>query len=137
MVREEILREDWSVFFNTFTNQHRGAMVTLEEIDDNTGGARMLTWDLALENVITNLDSTSLESVAIIVSENTKRQITYIIPAPSQITLEQTETGKGDVLYLKSSNGVTTLLRFNMEPGRLPREAIETLVTSRSGGNQH
>jgi hypothetical protein len=129
MLTQEISRGDWRRFCDKLTRQRHGGSVTLEEID-SISGARMITWDLALEGIIADTRHTNSETLAIVVSENTDRHITHLISAPLAMQLQRTEGDAGEVLLITSSNGTTTLLRFGLDQ-ELSRTTLEALIARR------
>jgi hypothetical protein len=134
MLTQEISRREWRRFCDNLSRQRHGGSVTLEEID-SISGARMITWDLALEGIIADTRHTNRETLAIVVSENTDRHITHLISGPLAMQLQRTEGDTGDVLLIKSSNGTTTLLRF--DPGKeLPKATLEALIAQRIASYQ-
>ena len=135
MLTQEISRGDWRKFCDNLSRQRHGGSVTLEEID-SISGAYMITWDLALEGIIADTRHTNSETLAIVVSENTDRHITHLISAPLAIQLQRTEEDTGDILLITSSNGTTTLLRF--DPGRkLDKTRLEALIAQRMTNYQN
>lgn len=129
MLTQEISRGEWRRFCDNLSRQRHGGSVTLEEID-SISGARMITWDLALEGIIADTRHRNGETLAIVVSENTERHITHLISRPLAIQLQRTEGDAGDVLLITSSNGTRTLLRFGAGK-ELPEPILEALIARR------
>lgn len=129
MFTQEISRGDWRKFCDNLSQQRHGGPVTLEEID-SISGARMITWDLALEGIVADTRHTNSDMLAIVVSENTDRHITHLISAPLAMQLQHTEGDAGDVLLITSRNGTTTLLRFGLDH-ELSRTTLEALIARR------
>lgn len=135
MLTQEISRGDWRRFCDNLSRQHHGGSVTLEEID-GISGARMITWDLALEGIIADTRHTNGETLAIVVSESTDRHITHLISAPLAMQLQRAEGDAGNVLLITSSNGTTTLLRFGPDE-KLDEATLEALIARRMANYQN
>lgn len=129
MLTQEISRGDWRKFCDNLSRQRHGGSVTLEEID-SISGARMITWDLALEGIVADTRHPNSDKLAIVVSESTDRHITHLISAPLAMQLQRTEGDAGDVLLITSSNGTTTLLRFGLDQ-ELSKTTLEALIARR------
>jgi hypothetical protein len=111
MRTREISRSDWPEFFNTFSRQHEGWLVTLEVFGTEIG-AQVEERELAFEGIVAEWDEIRGDEIAIIIGAQPDDHITHTITRPTQVSLEQTDEGADAALAIKSADGATALLRF-------------------------
>jgi hypothetical protein len=110
MRTQEIPRNEWPEFFNSFTRRHEGWRVTLElfgpEIGDQIEGR-----DLAFEGITAEMADGGAK-IEIMIGADPDDHITHVVTAPTQVSLEQTDEGADTALLIKSADNVSSLLRF-------------------------
>jgi hypothetical protein len=111
MKTKEIPKNEWSKFFDSFNRQHQGWLVTLEILGSEIG-AQFEGRELAFEGIINERDKARGNEIAIMIGAKPDDHITHSIGEPVQVNLEQTDEGADAALAIKSSDGVTALLRF-------------------------
>jgi Family of unknown function (DUF5335) len=126
MKTKEIPRSEWPKFFNSFSLQYEGWLVTLEILDSQIG-AQVESRELPLIGIIADSDDVSGDEIAIIIGAAPRDHITHNIRRPTQVSLEQTDEGADAALAIKSEDGVTALARFR--PALSP-ETVEGVVTT-------
>lgn len=110
MPTQEIPRDQWSSFFDSFTRQHGGWLATLEVLSE-TLGAQQPAEELPFEGI--SLDEADGElNVVISLGSSPAEHITHAIQQPKQLWLQQTPEGADAVLEITSSDASQTLLRF-------------------------
>ena len=111
MKTKEIPKNEWPEFFDSFSRQHEGWLVTLEIFGPEIG-AQVEERELALEGILAEWDEVKGDEIAIMVGAKPDDHITHNISRPTQVSLQQTDEGADVALAIKSADGVTALLRF-------------------------
>ena len=111
MKTEEIPKDEWSGFFDTFSRKHDGWLVTLDIFGPEIG-AQVVERGIALEGITNEWDQTEGNIIRIMTGVKPDDHVTHSIAHPTQVSLEQTDEGADAALAIKSEDGVTTLLRF-------------------------
>lgn len=111
MKTKEIPKNEWPKFFDIFSRQHEGWLVTLE-IFGTEFGAQVQERELAFEGIVDEWDEIHGNQIVIMVGEKPDDHITHSIARPTQVSLEQTDEGAHSVLAIKSADGVMALMRF-------------------------
>lgn len=128
MKTKEIPKNEWPEFFDSFSRQHEGWLVTLE-IFGSEIGAQVEERELAFEGIVDEWDEIQGNQIAIMMGAEPGDHITHSIRQPTQVSLEQTDEGADAALAIKSADGVTALLRFRSPI--LP-ELVDGIVTLES-----
>lgn len=108
MITKEISRDEWASFFDEFSRQHEGWLVTLEVLKGE-GGAQLAASELPLVGITTDAGG---NSITITVDKTDGNQITQTIDAPTHVWLEETEGGAHQALEVESAKGEKVILRF-------------------------
>ena len=74
MQTQEIPRQEWNSFFDSFSRQHEGWLATLEVFGPEVG-AQEEAHELPLESVSVASETDKSESIAINIGKTPKRQI--------------------------------------------------------------
>lgn len=111
MKTKTIPKKQWSEFFDGFSRQHEGWLVTVELLGTEFG-AQVQNRELAFEGIVDEADEVHGNQVVIMVGAKPNDHITHAISRPTEVSLEQTDEGADAALAIKSADGVTALLRF-------------------------
>jgi hypothetical protein len=111
MPTQEIPREDWNSFFNSFSRQHEGWRATLEMLAPDLG-AQNEGEDLSFEGVSLNSEASDRESIVISLTKSATDHVTHMVEGPTRVWLQQTDEGADASLEIESSGDTKTLLRF-------------------------
>ena len=111
MKTKEIPRNEWQKFFNSFSRQHEGWLVTLEILGSEIG-AQVEERGLAFEGIVNEGDEVQGNEILMMFGAKPNDHITHSISNPATVSLEQTDEGADAALAIKSADGVTALLRF-------------------------
>lgn len=111
MQTEEIRRDEWSNFFDSFSREHAGWLATIEIIGTDVGAQEEAN-DLPLVGITADLKGTGKNSIAIIVGEAADDHITHSIAEPKSIRFEKAEGGSDVSFQFEATDGATTLLRL-------------------------
>ena len=128
MKTKEIPKNEWPEFFDSFSRQHEGWLVTLEIFGTDIG-AQVEERELAFEGIVDEWDEVQGNEIVIMIGAKPDDHITHSISRPTQVSLEQTNEGADAALAIKSGDGTTTLLRFRSP--MLP-EMVDGVVTQPS-----
>lgn len=110
MVTREIPRDEWVEFFDGFSRQHEGWLITVEVLGSELG-AQVEARELRLEGISADLKGDE-NAISIMVGETPDDHVTHTITQPTHVRLEQTREGANEAIQIESGDGVTTLLRF-------------------------
>ena len=124
MKTKEIPRDEWRKFFDRFSRQYEGWLVTLEILAADIG-AQVEERELAFEGIVDEWDEIKGNEITIMVGAKPDDHITHSISHPVQVSLEQTDEGADAALAIKTADGTTALLRFRSP--MLP-EMVDALV---------
>lgn len=111
MKTTEIQKTEWPKFFDSLSRKHRGSSATLEILGGEIG-AQVEEQDLAFEGIVAQSDEVRGYEVAILMGARSDDHITHSIRQVTQVSLGQTDDGADFALAIRSSEGVTALLRF-------------------------
>jgi hypothetical protein len=111
MKTKEIPKKEWPKFFDSFSRQHEGWLVTLEILGSDIG-AQVEERELAFEGIVDEWNEVQGNQIRIMFGAKPDDHITHSIGRPTALSLEQTDEGADAALAIKSADGVTALLRF-------------------------
>jgi len=125
MHTQEIPRQEWNSFFDSFSRQHEGWLATLEVFGSEVG-AQEEAHDLPLEGVSLASEADKSESIAINMGKTPDVHINHTITKPEHVWLEKTDDGADAALEIEWANDSKTLLRFRSP---VPPEFVDGVVT--------
>lgn len=128
MKTKEIPKNEWPKFFDSFSRQHEGWLVTLEILGPDIG-AQIEEHDLAFEGIVDEWDEVRGNQIVIMTGVQPEDHLTHSISRPTQVRLEQTDERADAALEIKSADGVIALLRFR---SALLPEMVDGVVTQPS-----
>jgi len=128
MPTQEIPRDEWTTFLDTFSRQHEGWLSTVEILGADIG-AQQEVLNLPLEGISASRDSVP-QTIVISLGNNAEDHVTHTITNPNRIWLQQTSQGANAALEIESADEVKTLLRFR---SALPAEMVDGVVLDRNG----
>ena len=124
MATQQIPRDEWTTFFDTFSRQHEGWLATLEVLGTEIG-AQQEARDLPLEGITAAGKGAAAETIAISIGKTPEDHVTHTITEPTRVWLEQTSEGANAALEIESADEVKTLLRFR---SALPADMVDGAV---------
>lgn len=107
MSTQEIPREQWNGFFDSFSRQHEGWLASLELLEGSTGSQHGA---LSFEGI--SLNSNNGESIVISLAKSPAEHVTHMIDRPKSVRLRRTEDGANASLEIEAEDAVRTSLRF-------------------------
>jgi Family of unknown function (DUF5335) len=111
MQTQEIPREQWPSFFDSFTRQHEGWLATLEVFAESVG-AQPEAEELPFEGISLDAEDGELDSVIISFGKSPSQHVTHTIYQPKHLWLQRTPEGADAALEIKAEDNSSTLLRF-------------------------
>ncbi|HEY3132731.1 MAG TPA: DUF5335 family protein [Acidobacteriota bacterium] len=118
MSLQEIPRDQWSVFFDSFSQKHAGWLVTLEigapgqKIGSPQRGAQVEAREVSLQAIAADLKGAGEDKITITTGKDRGERLTHIISSPLRIVLETTNEGADKALQIQSARGDVTFVRF-------------------------
>jgi Family of unknown function (DUF5335) len=119
MLTREIPREEWIKFFDNFSKQHEGWIITLEVLGADIGDQEEAS-GLPLVGISADLKDRE-NRIEILVGGRPGAHLTRIIGSPKRVWLKQPEEVGHETVEVESEDGTKTLLTFR----HVPPEAVE------------
>lgn len=110
MPTQEIQRDEWVSFFNSFSSRHLGWLVTVEIMDPEIGDQTEAR-DLPLVGITAELNERGPDQIEILVGNQADRHVSNSVVDPKQVWLKSSDEGADEVLEIKGENA-TVLIRF-------------------------
>jgi hypothetical protein len=111
MNAKEIAKDNWPQFFETFSRQHEGWLITME-IFRNDIGDQVQESELKFEGITDEWDEVSGNSLIVMTGDSRHVHITHTIQLATHVSLQETDDGADAALFIKSADGTTECLRF-------------------------
>jgi len=126
MPTQEIPREQWTRFFDDFSKQHQGWIVTVEVLSSEIGDQEEAS-GLPLVGISADLKARD-SRIALMVGGRPDAHLTHIINTPKRVWFKRPDEGAHEAIEVESEDGTMTLVHFRRVPpeqaGRqLPRKA--------------
>jgi uncharacterized protein DUF5335 len=128
MPTQEIPRDEWTTFLDTFSRQHEGWLATLEILGRDIGAQQEVS-DLPLEGISIASSGDAPKTITISLGKTPQDHVTHSITEPTRVWLEQTSEGANAALEIESADEVKTLLRFR---SALPADMVDGVVLDHS-----
>ena len=110
MPTQEIHRNEWVGFFDSFSSRHRGWLVTVEIMDPEIGDQTEAR-DLPLEGITAELNQRGPDQIEIMIGNQADQHVSNSVVDPRQVWLKSTDEGADEVLEIKGETE-TVLIRF-------------------------
>ncbi|MCI0489249.1 MAG: DUF5335 domain-containing protein [Blastocatellia bacterium] len=123
MPTEEIPRDEWVAFFDSFSHRHEGWLVTIEVFGADLGD-QIQARDLPLEGITAELDDDGGGEILILAGRKPDSHISHTVSAPARVWLKQTRQRADEVLDIESED-MRVLIRFR---SALPPEMVDGIV---------
>jgi Family of unknown function (DUF5335) len=111
MITEEIPREQWVEFFDSFSLRHDRWLTTIEVLRSDIG-AQVQAKEMPFLGITADLKNRHSATISIMVGTEQGGTLTHTINDPTAVRLEQTEEGAVVALQITSQDQTSTLLRF-------------------------
>jgi hypothetical protein len=112
-------------FFDSFSNQHRGWLVTIEIMDPEIGD-QTLARDLPLEGITAELNEQGADEIEIVVGRQPGSHVSDTVVAPRNVSLKSTEEGADEALEIQGEKK-TVLIRFR---SAVRLESVDGILTN-------
>lgn len=124
MPTREIPPSEWSAFFDSFSRQHQGWLVTIEVLASDSG-AQVATHELPLQGITAEMKDAGKGAISIMAGRGPEAHVTHTIAAPTQVRLKQSEEGADEALEIESASAIITLVRFR---SAMPTEMVDGIL---------
>ncbi len=119
-MKERVIQpSEWNSFLDTFSQQHEGWLVTVEEIPSGGGGPRVEARALPLRGLFSN--------------PQPEHHLTHTVSQPVRIVLVQSDAGADEGLTIERQSGRSTRIKFR---DALRPEEADGLAKNRAGGRR-
>jgi Family of unknown function (DUF5335) len=125
MPTEEIPREQWPQFLESFSRIHEGWLSTVEVLDDQIG-SQVEARNVPLQGIAADWKGTGGNSISIMLGGAGQSILTHTVGDLTHVRIKRTETGADEALSLESASGGRTLLRFRSP---MPPDTVDGVVT--------
>lgn len=116
MSTREIPRDEWSEYFDSFSHQHKGWLVTIEMLGPDLGDL-VEARQLPLEGIIVESNREGETQIEIIAGEKPDSHISHTVSSPRRVWIKQTEQGADEALEIESeANAVLVRFRSAARP---------------------
>jgi uncharacterized protein DUF5335 len=121
MQTREIPREQWTRYFDNFSKNHEGWIVTLEVVGSDIGDQEEVN---RLPLVGISADVKAHENrIEIIVGGRPDAGVTRFIESPKHVWVKEPRMPGDEVIEVESEDGIKTLLNFNhVRPEKTERQ---------------
>ncbi|HLF82777.1 MAG TPA: DUF5335 family protein [Blastocatellia bacterium] len=109
MPTQEILRDEWALYFEEFSRRHQGWLVTVEILGLDIGD-QVQVRNLPLEGITVETNDDG-DEMTIIAGSRPDARISHTICAPLRVWVKQNEQGADEALEIESPAGAV-LVRF-------------------------
>jgi hypothetical protein len=109
MGTKEITREEWKSFFDAFSKQHEGWIVTVEVLTSEIGDQEEAT---RLPLVGISADVKGASRIDVSVGGRADAHVTHVIDGPERVWVAEREDGILDALEIESGAGRRTIVSF-------------------------
>jgi hypothetical protein len=123
MPTKEISRDQWIDFFDSFSQQHKGWLITIEVLDLELGD-QVEASDLALEGITAEINESGKDTIIVMAGKEPDSHISHTIVAPGKVWLKQTEEGADEALEIESEAGAV-IVSFR---SAVPPELVDSLA---------
>src|ERR1044071_1261437 len=99
MPTQEIARSEWREFFDNFSRQHQGWLVTMEMLGPDLGDL-VEARQLPLSGITVEPGDGEKTKIEIMAGDRPDAHIAHTVAAPKRIWLKQTEEGADEALEI-------------------------------------
>lgn len=110
MTTKEILRDEWAMFFDNFSQRHAGWLVAVEILDESFGN-QLEARALPLEGIVAELKKEGEDQIEIIVGGKNDSHVTHTVAAPTRVWLKRNGQGVDEAIEIESK-GRAAIVRF-------------------------
>jgi hypothetical protein len=122
MLTREIPRNEWIKFFDDFSQQHQGWVVSVEVISPEIGDQEEAE-GLPLVGISADVKDGE-NRIEIMVGGKPGAHVTRILESPKRVWVKQAEEEAHEAVDIESEDGTKTILRFR----HIPPDEVERLL---------
>lgn len=107
----EILKPEWTNFFNTINQNYPEWQTKVEMMEDDTGAQVLMPDGLPFSGFV-EYKTTQISAIQIILGEKTNARQTRTIFSPQNVFFETSENNPGGVIEIEDKRGDKTLVHL-------------------------
>lgn len=111
MATQEIPKDQWQEFLDTFSRLHQGWLADVQVLGDQTS-RHYEAKGLPFRGATYETKGSGKNEVSIFIDQSPKEDITHTVSSPVHIRLEQTDSGVDQGLEVEAQDGTKTVVRF-------------------------
>ncbi|HWP43654.1 MAG TPA: DUF5335 family protein [Blastocatellia bacterium] len=111
MTTQEVPRQEWTEFFDSFSRRHLGWLVSVEVMGPDIG-AQAEAREMPLQGITAELKPGDESIISIMVGNSAEDHLTHTITGPSRVNVKVSGEGTDEAVEIESEDGLTTLVRF-------------------------
>ncbi len=111
MATQEIPKDQWQEFLDSFSRLHQGWLADVQVLGDQTA-RHFEAKGLPFKGATYDDKGTGKNEVSIFMDQSPEEDITHTVNAPTHIRLEQTDSGVDQGLEVEANDGSKTVVRF-------------------------
>jgi hypothetical protein len=111
MPAQEIPRQEWTGFCQSFTRQHQGTLVTLE-IGRPGEEPSVEAQSMPFQRIALDTNGTGSEAIHITIGRAMEKHLIHLGPQTMRVLFDKSETGAHTGLTLEKQDGTQTRMRF-------------------------
>ncbi|RPH33698.1 hypothetical protein EHM92_08140 [bacterium] len=109
MTQEDIHRDEWVAFCESFGREHQDWLVNVEVLHQN-GAKDIVGHSALLENIAVSPDGPDPGKILISISKTEEERRVHEVARPEAIRVEKNDRGAHESLLIESDNGDTTII---------------------------
>jgi hypothetical protein len=111
MAIQEIPKDQWQEFLDSFSRLHQGWLADVQVLGDQTGW-HFEAKGLPFRGAAYETKGSGKNEVSIFIDQSPEEGITHTVSYPTHIRLEQTDSGVDQGLEVEAKDGSKTVVRF-------------------------
>jgi hypothetical protein len=124
MPTQEIARDEWPDFFDSFSRRHQGWIVAVEVFGTDIG-AQVEAREMPLQGITAEMQRSGEEIISIMVGDTPEDHVTHTIASPTRVNIKRSEEGADEAVEIESAGGSSTLIRFRSP---MPAEMVDGIL---------
>ncbi len=111
MATQDIPRDEWQEFCDTFTHLHQGWLADIQVLGSEPS-RHFEAQDLPFRGVTYETKGSGGKEISIFMDQSPQEDLTHTISDPTHIRLEQTDAGVDEGLEVDAKDGTKAVVRF-------------------------
>jgi hypothetical protein len=107
MSTRPIVREEWPMFFDTFSRHYRGQAVEVQILGENLG-----VYSIAHGQPLMGITAEKTPAEIEVMTGDSSAHVTHVIKDPKAVWMQQGNNGKDSALKIDGKDGISVLVDF-------------------------